>query len=289
LISEWGSPKAAVKAGFHIDFMLHFHDPAYTALFRQEAGRDCSGVGTEHGHSVFDAEGRGDISVFMDSFMTHYKSLRKKGYIAIPSGNHDITRLNTGRSDQELKVAMAFLLTQPGVPFIYYGDEIGMRYQPQLTSKEGGYGRTGARTPMQWSGKKNKGFSNAPAAELYLPVEKGKDSPTVSSQQKDKDSLLNTVRGLIELRLSSPALQADGDFMPLYAAKKQYPFVYMRKKGAERFVVALNPTNRQTCAKIEIAGNPDLTSVAGGGTKVARSGKKTELRMQPLTYEIFRF
>jgi maltose alpha-D-glucosyltransferase/alpha-amylase len=288
LISEWGSPKSAVKAGFHVDFMLHFHDPAYTAMFRQEAQRDCFGVGTEHGHSVFDAEGKGDIAVFMDSFMSHYKSLRKKGYISIPSGNHDITRLNTGRSDEELKVAMAFLLTQPGVPFIYYGDEIGMRYQPQLTSKEGGYGRTGARTPMQWSGKKNKGFSNAPASKLYLPVDNSKDAPIVSKQEKDPDSLLNKIKELIALRQSSPALAADGDFMPLYAVKKQYPFVYMRKKGRERFVVALNPTKNTVKAGFEIAGGPQLESVSGGGSQLKYSGKKLNIEMQPFSYEIFK-
>lgn len=43
----------------------------------------------------------------------------------------------------------------PGAPFIYYGDEIGMRYVEGLVSKEGGYGRTGARSPMQWDSSKN--------------------------------------------------------------------------------------------------------------------------------------
>lgn len=43
----------------------------------------------------------------------------------------------------------------PGAPFIYYGDEIGMRYVERLVSKEGGYGRTGARSPMQWDSSKN--------------------------------------------------------------------------------------------------------------------------------------
>lgn len=46
-------------------------------------------------------------------------------------------------------------LTMPGAPFIYYGDEIGMRYVEGLVSKEGGYGRTGASSPMQWDSSKN--------------------------------------------------------------------------------------------------------------------------------------
>ena len=70
----------------------------------------------------------------------------------------------------ELKIAYAMFLTLPGVPFIYYGDEIGMRYF-ELPTKEGGYTRTGTRTPMQWSEGNNKGFSTAPADKLYLPVD----------------------------------------------------------------------------------------------------------------------
>ena len=56
------------------------------------------------------------------------------------------------------KLAYAFIFTLPGVPFLYYGDEIGMRYL-DVPTKEGGYFRTGSRTPMQWNDKKNHGFS----------------------------------------------------------------------------------------------------------------------------------
>ncbi len=270
LISEWGSPADAVEAGFHIDFMLHFHDPAYTELFRKEKQRDCFGRGTEYGSSIFDLQGKGDVSVFVNSFSKHHKSLKGKGFISIPSGNHDISRLAVSRSDDELKVAMAFLLTQPGVPFIYYGDEIGMRHNSDLPSKEGGYGRTGARTPMQWSKKKNMGFSTASPSKLYLPVDGSKDAPDVQSQLKAQGSLLNTVKELIEIRKSSPAFAADGGFEFLYAEKNKYPLVYMRKKGREKFIVALNPTNQPQKAVFNL------------------QGKKIEIQMQPLSYEINR-
>ena len=58
----------------------------------------------------------------------------------------------------ELKVAFAFLLTMPGAPFIYYGDEIGLRYVENLVSVEGGYNRTGSRSPMQWNHSVNFRF-----------------------------------------------------------------------------------------------------------------------------------
>ena len=97
----------------------------------------------------------------------------------------------------------------PGCPFIYYGDEIGMRYAHGLKSKEGGYERTGSRTPMQWDHSTNAGFSSARRESLYLPIDDAADAPNVASQETDSDSLLRTVRALNALRMAHPALQAD--------------------------------------------------------------------------------
>lgn len=99
-------------SGFHMDFMIHFGTNAYTSLFRNEKNRN----------------GKGDITEFLKEYQRQYEQTRKLGYISIPSGNHDISRLNCCRSLAELKVAWAFLLTMPGVPCIYYGDEIGMSH-----------------------------------------------------------------------------------------------------------------------------------------------------------------
>lgn len=93
------------------------------------------------------------------------------------------------------------LLTLPGVPFIYYGDEIGLRYRDDLPSKEGGYGRTGTRTLMQWeTTASNLGFSPASPAQLYLPVDASPDALTVATQNADPASLLHHTRRLLALR-----------------------------------------------------------------------------------------
>lgn len=241
LISEWSNPPEAIPAGFHIDFMIHFGTPAYTSLFRAEKERwawPCPNPG----HSFFDRQGKGDVTVFLTHYQEAYRKTRDLGYISLPTGNHDLTRLNMNRSVAELKAAMTFLLTMPGIPTLYYGDEIGMRYIPGMVSKEGGFCRTGSRTPMQWDAGRNAGFSTAPRRRLYLPVDPDPARPTVAAQERDPDSLLNHVRALLRLRSSQPALGNLGDFEPVFGEKGVNALVYLRKLGRKKILVAVNPT-----------------------------------------------
>ena len=243
LVSEWSFPKDAIASGFDVDFIIHFNLKAYTALFRYEKGTNPSDKWI--GNSYFRSAGKGNIDEFLDEYLEHYNATKGKGYISIPSGNHDLPRISKGRSAEDLKVAYAFLLTMPGVPFIYYGDEIGMKYIENIPSKEGGYNRTGSRTPMQWDNTKNKGFSTSD--ELYLPVDASDDAPNVEQQTADKNSLLNTVKKLIEIRKENAALWADGDFEVLH---KGYPFVYKRFSGKSCIIVAVNPSDTE--AELEL-------------------------------------
>jgi glycosidase len=240
LVSEWGNPSQSIPGGFHADFTLHFAMPGYTSLLRKPYGH---GPGSDpYGFSFFDRRGHGNIREFLDDYQRHYQATCGQGYIAIPTGNHDINpRLSRDRNTDDLELVFLFLMSMPGTPFIYYGDEIGMRTLQGLPSKEGGYHRTGSRTPMQWSEGLNAGFSKAQPAALYLPVDDSPDRPTVAEQQTDEISLLNRVRRLIALRKTHPALCADGDFAPLYAEAGSYPFVYRRSLGSEHLLVAVNP------------------------------------------------
>jgi len=125
-------------------------------------------------------------------------------------------------------LAYALLFTMPGVPFLYYGDEIGMRFVEGLPSKEGGYDRTGSRTPMQWAPGRNLGFSEAEPSALYLPVDSSPDAPTVQEQQGDPGSILSMVKELISLRRRFEDLSADGDFEVVHAKAEDPLFVYRR-------------------------------------------------------------
>jgi glycosidase len=239
LISEWGRPDRAIKAGFHIDFYLSFGGGGMTSLFRKEHGIMGMGGG---GFSFFNTEGLGNIMEFVKEYQARYDATRKAGYICMFSGNHDtVPRLGKGRNFRDLKLAFAFLMTMPGVPKIYYGDEIGMVGVSGLPSKEGGYMRTEVRTPMQWSHAPNAGFSTAGAEQLYLPVEPELDSRTVADQETYPASLLNTVRTLTQLRKDHPALGNRSAYAVVYAEPGRYPFAFLRQADDERIVVAINP------------------------------------------------
>ncbi len=237
LISEWSYPEHAIEAGFHIDFLIHFNLAAYTSLFRYEKATNVNEAWL--GNSYFRKEGNGDFQAFFKEYVDQYEKTKGKGYISIPSGNHDIPRLSFRRDDADMKAALAFVLTMPGIPFVYYGDEIAMRFQPDLPSKEGGYYRTGARTPMQWQSGKNFGFSKSNTP--YLPVDPDFNTPTVENQQKDERSVLHFVKRLIALRHRHTALQADAAFT---LCSENYPLIFERADEIENVVVAINPSDR---------------------------------------------
>ena len=232
LVSEWCHPvRSLYKAGFHMDFYLDHRGNGYSTLFRYLVdGED---------RSFFSKNGKGDVTVFTDEYVPNLKATKDCGYISMFTSNHDIPRMTNNLDETARKLAFCTIFTMPGVPFLYYGDEIGMRYQGNLISKEGGFTRTGSRTPMQWTNGKNLGFSTADEEKLYLPVDKSADAPTVENQQNKKDSIFNVVKDIIRIRReNNDDLGADGDFEVVYAERNQYPFIY--KRG--NFIVAVNPS-----------------------------------------------
>ena len=230
LVSEWGEPDKTLRAGFHMDFLLQFGTSHYLDLMRCE-------------HPFFSREGQGDASRFVATYRANMERTAGRGLMCIPSGNHDMQRLRRYLDPEEMKIYFAFMLSMPGAPFVYYGDEIGMR-QLDVVSVEGGYERTGARSPMQWGTGANMGFSSAPAERLYVRQDDAADAPTVAAQMDDEDSLLNEVRRLIAVRRATPALAAPSPIEFLYCEQGAYPLVYVRGEGEGRILVALNPAGR---------------------------------------------
>lgn len=116
---------------------------------------------------------------------------------------------------------------------------IGMDYIPDLISKEGGYIRTGSRTPMQWNNEKNHGFSKNDIP--YLPTDIREGSPTVESQINNEKSLLSFVRELILLHKTNSALWAEAEFDVLETG---YPFVFKRFTDKNCLIIVINPSDK---------------------------------------------
>jgi maltose alpha-D-glucosyltransferase/alpha-amylase len=112
----------------------------------------------------------------------------------------------------------SLLLSMPGTPVVYYGDEIGMGDNIYLGDRDG------VRTPMQWSGDRNAGFSRADAQRLYLPaildVVYGFPSVNVEAQQRSPSSLLNWVKRLIGVR-QAQAVFGRGSLAFLYPENRK--------------------------------------------------------------------
>jgi maltose alpha-D-glucosyltransferase/alpha-amylase len=194
-------------------------------------------------NSYFKKESGRCITRFLDQYLPWYEAVKNDGCLSLITGNHDTPRISRGLSPRELGLAYALFFTMPGVPFLYYGDEIAMRYL-SLPTKEGGYTRTGSRTPMQWKSGKNLGFSAAPPEQLYLPVDGAPDAPTVESQEKDSSSLLNTVKALLRLRHAETDLQAKPNLEILHAGNGEAgdrSFIYRR--GSH--ICAVNPGGQE--------------------------------------------
>ena len=249
-VSEWSNPELALgSAGFDLDFYLDHQGNGYHTLLRdgEPGGED---------NSYFRAEGKGDICRFLSDYLPKYEATKDTGYISFLTCNHDTPRPSRTLSVPERKVAYGMLFTLPGVPFLYYGDEIGMRYQEKLPTKEGGYTRTGSRTPMQWGGEeglrsRNLGFSDAVPEKLYLPVDPPPDARTVRGQEGDPDSLYCFMKRLLHFRAGQASFLADADFEVIQGEKGK-PFVYRR---GELFCL-VNPSKE-----------PAVVSLPGNGEK----------------------
>jgi alpha-glucosidase len=167
--------------------------------------------------------------------------------------NHDTprsaTRYTWTEDDQRLKLLAAMLLTLRGTPFMYYGEEIGMRdislRRNQILDPVGKRyypfhkGRDGCRAPMQWTDEPNAGFSSAAP---WLPIHPDYTRRNVSAQTTDDASLLNFYKNVIAFRRNHPALHR-GTYLPLTGIPFQ-TMAYLRQYEKDSVLVALNFSDR---------------------------------------------
>lgn len=181
--------------------------------------------------------------------------LSQKGWPSYVLNNHDVirsaTRYTRSEEDDRLKVLAALILTLRGTPFLYYGEEIGMRDVPVLKKSDVldpvgrkfwpfYKGRDGCRSPMQWNGDKFAGFSTQ---KPWLPVHGNYLWRNVEAQEKDENSLLIFYKRLLHLRKSNPVLQ-NGMYIPL-TYDPQKLLAYIRQNNQQTALIALNFSKKE--------------------------------------------
>lgn len=147
--------------------------------------------------------------------------------------NHDMNRVsNQLMSDPEkMKNAGMVLLTLGGVPYIYYGEEIGM---------SGAKPDEQIRTPMQWSSAANAGFSTGTGA--WIEVNADYETLNVELESADPTSLLNLYRSLIQLRVKVPAL-TSGDYRPINTGSSRI-YAAVREMEGQSILIVMNLGNK---------------------------------------------
>ncbi len=143
--------------------------------------------------------------------------------------NHDQNRVASelGEDPRRLRLAATLLLTAPGVPFLYYGEEIG-----QVGAKPDEM----IRNPMPWTGGTHGGFTAAAAP--WEPLQPGHERRNVAAQDADAASLLNHYRRMVRLRQTEPAL-SQGTIRVLDTGRDDV-LAYERASGDRRLLVLAN-------------------------------------------------
>jgi maltose alpha-D-glucosyltransferase/alpha-amylase len=154
-----------------------------------------------------------------------------------------------GNNRRLMEMLNGLLLSLPGTPVIYYGDEIGMGDNIYLGD------RNGVRTPMQWSADRNAGFSQANPQKLYLPViidpEYHSAALNVEAQQNNPHSLLWFMKRIIALRKRYRAF-GRGSLEFLYPENRKV-LAFIRRHGDERILVVANLSRMAQYVELDLS------------------------------------
>lgn len=153
------------------------------------------------------------------------------------------------RDRRRVELMKSLLLSMPGTPVMYYGDEIGMGDNIFLGDRDG------VRTPMQWSPDRNGGFSKADPAGLVLPPIQdalyGFQAINVEAQGRDTHSLLNWTRKLLSVRRAHPAF-GRGTLRFLYPRNRKV-FAYLREHEGQTLLCVANLARSPQAVELDLS------------------------------------
>jgi alpha-glucosidase len=198
-------------------------------------------------------------------FRKQIAGVNAAGWPVYVISNHDIVRsyvrYGDGEHDDAIAKLMAGLyLTLRGTPIMYYGEEIGMTNNDPKRKEDVkdpigrlGWpeekGRDGERTPMQWNGGANAGFTKGTP---WLPVPATVETHNVAAELKDPNSILQFYKRLLALRHHEPAL-LEGEYIPLNEDDPNV-LAYLRAYKNEAVLVVLNMTTKEQKSSFDLAG-----------------------------------
>jgi len=209
-IAAYYGSTAAVREGDELPMSFNF--PLAEAIVKAVHDGDASGIAAKYQEMA----GLYPAGIIDTPFLT----------------NHDQPRVATQLGDDpaKLRSAAALLLTLPGAPFLYYGEEVGLHNGP------GGKDEF-KRTPMPWDASAGGGFTTGQPWFDFAP---GKETANVAAEAADPGSLLSHYRRLARLRHASAALK-QGDLKLLTPGDHATPVLaYLRQSGKERVLVVHN-------------------------------------------------
>ena len=205
----------------------------------------------------------------------------ERDYMVLAYAREPQARLNIGirrrlaplvdNGRPRIELLNSLLFSMPGTPIVYYGDEIGMG--DDVLRKD----RDGVRTPMQWSGGPNAGFSSAPPAALYsAPISDpvyGQGAVNVESQLSDPSSLLRWMQNLIRLRKQFKVFgRGTLEFVP---SSNRRVLAYLRRWGEDTVLCVANLSPHMQPTTLDLRAHAGATPVEMlGYTEFPRIGEE---------------
>ncbi|WP_431470202.1 maltose alpha-D-glucosyltransferase [Sphingosinithalassobacter sp. LHW66-3] len=182
------------------------------------------------------------------------------------------------RDRRRVELMNAMLLTMPGTPVLYYGDEIGMGDNIFLGDRDG------VRTPMQWSPDRNGGFSRADPASLTLPAIQdplyGYEAVNVEAQERDRHSLLNWVKRMLAVRREHQAF-GRGSQTFLRPANRRI-LAYLRQHEGETILCVANLSRTAQAVELDLKQFEGRTPIElSGGAAFPKVGQLPYLLTLP--------
>jgi maltose alpha-D-glucosyltransferase / alpha-amylase len=194
-----------------------------------------------------------------DELTLEMVSERERGYLKRAYATDPRALLNMGirrrlaplmeNDRRKIELLNGVLMSLPGTPVVYYGDEIGMGDNVFLGD------RNGVRTPMQWTADRNAGFSSADPAQLYLPpimdAVYSYAGVNVEAQTRSPSSLLNWMKRLIAIRKSSPVF-GRGSINFLYPVNR-HVLAYTREVGDDIVLCVANLAQSPQAVQLDLS------------------------------------